>query len=394
MTKSEKDKISELYKNPNLEEYIWNESDEIDRYCKNSQLQEFKTKEETKYQRKKRKQREKRIKKKQKIEKNENEKFDFDTEVVIGMAQKNKNNNATTKIRDINHLNYNHTSKDKNNSINPNLILKKQKSKMIEKTKKNSDQNERRRRKKIKRIKNIVKWTSILLIIIGGTVFAMVSPIFNIQEIYVSENENVSSETIISLSGLSKGQNIFRFFANHIEEQIKEEPYIQSAEVKRSFPNAIQIKVKERKRRFSIEFMNGYAYINNQGYILEISNDKVGLPVIQGISTSDEKIVAGNRLEEEDLEKLETVIQIMDACKSSALDDKVTAIDISNKNEYSIYMETEKKYIYLGNGKNLGDKMLWVQAILKDNEGIEGEIYVNGDLTNNFKPRFEEKVKV
>ena len=46
--------------------------------------------------------------------------------------------------------------------------------------------------------------------------------------------------------------------------------------------------------------MNGYAYINNQGYILEVSQEKLDLPVIQGIKTSEEKIVAGNRLEKED----------------------------------------------------------------------------------------------
>ena len=55
-------------------------------------------------------------------------------------------------------------------------------------------------------------------------------------------------------------------------------------------------------------------------------------------------------------------------------------------------MEQEKKIVYLGDGTNLGDKILWVQAILEDNKGIEGEIYVNGDLNNNFKPRFKQKV--
>ena len=42
--------------------------------------------------------------------------------------------------------------------------------------------------------------------------------------------------------------------------------------------------------------MNGYAYINNQGYILEISQEKLDLPVIQGAKTPEEKIVPVNRL--------------------------------------------------------------------------------------------------
>ena len=138
--------------------------------------------------------------------------------------------------------------------------------------------------------------------------------------------------------------------------------------------------------------MNGYAYINNQGYILEISEQKLDLPVIQGISTEQEQIVEGNRLNVEDLEKLEAVIQIMNICKSYDLDKKVSTIDISNKNNYTIYMEQEKKTIYLGDESNLNNKMLYVPTILNENKDKEGTIYLNGDLNGNFKPRFREKV--
>ena len=117
--------------------------------------------------------------------------------------------------------------------------------------------------------------------------------------------------------------------------------------------------------------MNGYAYINNQGYILEVSQEKLDLPVIQGIKTSEEKIVAGNRLEKEDLEKLETVISITNIWKNNDIEQKITSIDITNKLEYTLYVEEEKQKIYLGDESNLNNKILWAQAIMKDNKGIE-----------------------
>ena len=150
--------------------------------------------------------------------------------------------------------------------------------------------------------------------------------------------------------------------------------------------------IEERERKFNVEFLNGFAYIDNQGYILEISEQKLDLPVIQGISTQQEQIVEGNRLNEEDLVKLQTVIQIMSICKSYELDGKVSSIDITNKNDYVLYMESEKKEIYLGDDSNLSNKMLYVPAILEENKDKEGTIYLNGDLNNNFKPRFREKV--
>lgn len=311
------------------------------------------TEKEEREEKKKRRERERRIRERQ--EKQTDQKFDLDTETVISMT--NRNNQ------------------------------KKQQAK-----KQVMDKNQRRIQKRKKRIKRMIKWTSLLLILAGGVTFALVSPIFDINDIQVVDNKQVSSETIISLSGLAKGKNIFQYMSSKVEKQIKENPYIDEVKVNRVFPNAVKITIKEREKRFSLAFLDGYAYLTSQGYILEITNDPAGYPILQGASTPEEQIIAGNRLETNDLEKLGTVIQIMDAAKSCELDTKVTSLDMSNKNEYSMIIESEKKTIYLGDGSNLSNKMLWVKSILEDNQGIEGDIFVNGDLNNKFKPRFRAKV--
>lgn len=305
-----------------------------------------------KINKKKAKEREKRIKQRKAKQKSQ---FDFDTETVIGMTNKN--------------------NKNKQQNVQRRMTKKQAK---IERKK--------------KKLKKIIKLITLFLLIIGGFVFALVSPIFNIKEIQVSNNNQIATETIISLSQLQLGQNLFRFNKNKIEKEIKTNPYIESVTIKRKIPSKIEISVKERNRNYNVEFLNGYAYINNQGYILEISDQKLDLPTIQGISTDAEQIVEGNRLNTEDLEKIETVIQIMNICKNYELDQKVSAIDITNKNNYIIYMNEEKKIINLGDESNLSTKMLYVPTILKENEGKEGTIYVNGDINNNFKPRFKEKV--
>ena len=308
-----------------------------------------------KQQRKKAKDREKRIKETQKKRENTIQGFDFETETVIGMT--NKNNQRKRQA-----------------------------------IQKQMQQQERKKQKKRKRIKRIIQTMTILCLLAGGVTFALISPIFNIQEVQVVGNQLVQADTIVSLSGLSKNQNIFKFINLQIERKIKENPYIQEAKVKRIFPNAVQIQVEERQRNFNIEFMNKYAYINNQGYILEIANNKLDVPVIQGIKTSEENVVEGKRLETEDLEKLETVIQIVTIWKTNNIEQVINNIDITDKNEYKLYVEQEKKTIYLGDKSNMNNKILWVQAIMNDNKDLEGEIYVDGDLNDNFRPRFKQKV--
>jgi len=248
--------------------------------------------------------------------------------------------------------------------------------------------------RKKKKIKKIIKFITLLLIIIGGIIFALVSPVFNIKEINVINCEQISQDTIISLSQLQIGQNVFRYNREKVENEIKTNPYINSVSIKRKFPNKIEITVEERQKNYNIEALNGYAYINNQGYILEISEQKIELPLIQGISTEIEQIVAGNRLKTDDLAKIEVVIQIMNICKSYEIDSKISTINISDKTNYIIYMETEQKTIHLGDESNLSTKMLYVPVILAENQGKKGDIYLNGDINDSFKPIFRESVDV
>lgn len=307
-----------------------------------------------KIKRKKAKEREKRVKE-NKAQKESN--FDLETETVIQMTNKNK--------------------------------MKKE-----EERKRKLTKEEKRRKKRNKKIKFVIKTFLLLAIIIGGITFAMISPIFNIKDLQVSNNQQVSTDTIISLSELRTEENIFRFNSKKIANKIEENPYIKSARIHRKFPNTIQIVVEEREQAYSADFLGKYAYLDKQGYILQIAENDNQKVILQGIVTPEEEVAEGKRLNNEDLEKLEDVIKIMNATKEYNLDEKVKSIDISNKNEYSIYLEEEKKKVYLGNNTNLSNKMLYVNAIIEEEKEKAGEIFANGDLNNKFKVYFKESLNL
>lgn len=265
--------------------------------------------------------------------------------------------------------------------------------KVENKNKKIIENYNKKTQKKKKRRKKIIKWVSIIALFIIVLIFSLTSPIFNIKEIEVINNNIVSQEKIISLSGITKEQNIFRFIKSDIVKHLKEDPYIESAQISRKLPGTVTIDVKERNRDFCLQFLNGYAYINNQGYILEIVEETSGIPVIQGTETPEENIEPGKRLINSDLKKLETAIQIMNLAKENEIGSKITGIDISDKNDYILYLAEEKKTAYIGNNNNLTTKLLYIKEIMeKYEQGKEGSIYVNGDFSKGFKPYFREKV--
>ena len=300
------------------------------------------------------KEREKRIKE-NKIKKEEN--FDEETETVIQMTNKNK--------------------------------IKKD-----QQQRKKMEQEEIKRRSRNRKIKLAIKIFLLLAIVIGGGIFALVSPIFNIKEIKVLNNNAVTEETVISLSEIKTDENIFRFISIDAINKVKANPYIEDAKIHRKLPNIVEIEVIEREHNFSVDFLGQYAYINNQGYVLELSEDSKQKPIIQGISTKEEEVTVGSRLNNEDLEKLEDVIKIMNATKEYGLNEKITDIEINNKNDYNIYLEQENKKVHLGDSSNLSNKLLYVNAIVEQEKGKKGEIFVNGDLNNKFKAYFRESLSV
>ena len=360
----------------------------------------------------------------------DNNKFSFDDEIVIGLRQINPEpiNNEKNKNKKTNSKKSEKTSGKKikktysDNKRNSKNKKKKKKSQdeyyrmdninqedinqeniVRGKTQKNYNEPKKQnkkltkkqelQRKRRKFVFRIVKWLMLLGIIIGGIIFALLSPIFNIKEISVSGNAQISSQTIISLSSLTIDQNIFNFRTSEIVDNIKENAYIDSVKVSRKFPDTVDIEVEERVTTFMLVYGNAYVYINNQGYILEITSEKGDHPILTGFKTPTNQLVAGNRLTEEDLEKLNDVLKIMEATSSgeSKIENLITEINISDSSNYILTLSKEKKQVYLGDVTDLSTKVLWLNQFIEREKKNEGIIYLNMNL-NEDMPYFRESV--
>lgn len=300
---------------------------------------------------------------KNKKQKSDNEVINLDNEIIIGMTlkeePKKKKEQPKTKIKK--------TKKNTNK---------------VQKTKK-------RHKTKKKNIKlKIVKWIFLLALLATAIILFLLSSVFNITDIVVENNKKISEQEIVNLSGLVKNENMFKTTNKKIKEGIKQNPYIEDVVITRELSGKVKLKVIERTPTYMIKFANGYAYINNQGYILEISEEALHLPIITGFKTSSEEIKAGNRLEVDDLKELENVIKIMETAKNTSIADIITEIDISNSNNYKLVIASEGKTVQFGDLNNINVKILKIEYILEQEKGREGEIY----FQNTEKAVFREKV--
>lgn len=306
--------------------------------------------------------------------------FSFDDEMVIGVNKKREENTPKKK---------------KNNTKNNSKKNKKKKNNKKAKNKKTKrmltdEEIEIQRIKRIKKFK-IAKYIMLIALFITLIVVTMFSPLFNIKNIVVTGNSKISTNEIISLSQVQLEENTYKINKYKVKQRIKENAYIEDVTIKRKLPSELQISIVERQAAFMIEYGASFVYIDNQGYILEISENKLELPILQGIQTESAQFETGKRLENEDLQKMNTVLKIMEIAKNNDISNIITRIDIEDEENYKIIFETKEKTAYLGDNSNLNTKILTIKAILEKNEGIAGEIFVNMDLNTNY-PIFRERV--
>lgn len=162
---------------------------------------------------------------------------------------------------------------------------KKATKKVASKKTKNKDKRNKPKRKQENKSKKPLIIMLILLFFISGFVFLLFSTLFKIQKVEIINNSRVSNEEIEALGNFDSYRNIFWATNLKVSKDLEQNPYIEDVKIHKRFPNILVVEVKERIPRYMLQIADSYAYINNQGYLLEVSTENIRLPIILGFKT-------------------------------------------------------------------------------------------------------------
>ena len=251
----------------------------------------------------------------------------------------------------------------------------------IKKRKRRNPKTIEKRKKSLK----IIEVLFLIVIIIAAILLFLLSPIFKINNIQVKGNEKIPTNEIISLSTIEKGTNLFRVNKRDTIKKIKQNAYVESVTINRKILDTIEINIKERKTAYMLEYKGSYAYIDNNGYILEISSTELeGIPKLKGYKTIEENIKSGNRLETEDVDNLKVISKILDVAENYEIKQYISSIDFEDNSHYILYLKSENKTVYLGDTSNLDIKMLYMQSIIEKEKDKTGTLHLNVDFKNKY----------
>ena len=163
-----------------------------------------------------------------------------------------------------------------------------------QKTKKKIRQNRRNKQHKPLNWRKLLHRTlrvgvavfSAALFVIGGffvTQLLLASDLFRVNQITVQGNDRLTAQQVEDLSDIEIGTNTFKLDLGLIGTKIKENPWVEEAQVQRIFPRQVVISLQEREPVAIINL--GYLYyLDKQGEIFKVlgAGDNLDFPIITG----------------------------------------------------------------------------------------------------------------
>ncbi|MGW8312239.1 MAG: cell division protein FtsQ/DivIB [Desulfuromonadales bacterium] len=108
---------------------------------------------------------------------------------------------------------------------------------------------------------------------------------FGVRQISVEQQQRVTEGEILEASDIKLGDSLFDLELHMIGRKIEEHPWIARADVERSFPDQVVIRVVERQARAIIDLDYLY-YVDRSGEVFKMleAGDELDFPVITGIT--------------------------------------------------------------------------------------------------------------
>jgi len=324
--------------------------------------------------------------------KNKNDtKYNADNEIIIGVTTKSKEKVRVDKKKTT-RTNVKSSKNKHSTNVNRKRGVSNKNKKANSGVKVNNNLTKEKQIKRLNKKKIIISIAIVLFLAICGTIYYLTTPVFNVANINVYGNTKNSADTYISLSEININEtNIFAFTNSSVIKKIKQNPYVEEVRIERKLPNILELYITERTVDYQINYLNSYVYLNNQGYILELNEEKQDVLIIDGLTSLSDNIQEGQRLSNEDLIKLDTILKVTNYLKYNSIQSKLTKIDANDEENYILEFGKEEKKAYIGDSSSITEKMTAVAKVLEAEEGKKGKIYADEEALKRNRVYFREE---
>jgi cell division protein FtsQ len=238
-----------------------------------------------------------------------------------------------------------------------------------------------KKKKKIRSIKRSLSALVILFSILVTLCFNL--DFFNIAEIEVTGNSNVTSDEVIKLSEVNKGDNIFKFKISDVKNNILINPYILDLKIERKFPNKIKLQVAERKATFYVSYNESFYVIDSDSIVLEKRDSIEGMKLIKLSNIDLSTAEIGKPIFADNEEQKRVIFDLCDIFYTDNINGEHMVSDVELNDFVDINIHVDNVKLKLGTSKNIKEKLAKAYSILNDQHFLGMKGYIDVSFSGN-----------
>ena len=225
--------------------------------------------------------------------------------------------------------------------------------------------------------------SAVLLLVALAFVAYMV---FRVREVAVLGCETLDVNEVVDISGLEYGQNTILLDKQSIMDKLAGDPRIKPVSVEPQYPDRVVITIEERKPAGYIEKNGSLIVIDDEGWILEVSQQSIGsdLPMIYGLQADAFEV--GQPLGSGDMFRMDVLTRVLGAAEAAEIG--LDSLDVTLP--VDIVITTNGLTVELGDDTELDTKMNLVKTSLKEIAAL-GKECGQLDVSSVHQAYFREK---
>lgn len=245
---------------------------------------------------------------------------------------------------------------------------------------------ERQRKIRKRRLTAFFIFFVVTLLCVG--VVLSLTVFFPIENLSATGSKIYSSEEILKITGINKGDNLFAVSRSGTEKQLKTNlPYIDSVTFKRQLPDTLEIKVKDAEEFASYKVGKKYFTVSKSGWVMKEStepHEKIFTVNAKGI-----KCKVGTQIKFEDAAQKE----LIDSISTSLTDEKLNYNLIDVTNPVLLTVKVDGRFtVNLGTSNNIVEKIRHLSGMIAEiPKEKQGEINLSMWTSDNTRGTFVAK---
>lgn len=191
--------------------------------------------------------------------------------------------------------------------------------------------------------------------------------VFVVRDVRVEGNVSVSDEDVMRIARIDFGSSILRVRAEDVVRRINATGTLCVEELRVRYPDAVEIRVRERERSAMLLHMGEIRILDETGCVVE-SVDGVpdtDLIYVSGMRVSD--FVMGEPMRAAD-GQMDAYRAVMGALEAQGAGVYVSELDLSDPEELKLITRTGVT-VELGGPENMENKVAWMKGAVADLEG-------------------------